>query len=114
MDLPEELTFESLSLEEKNRRAVSGYMKRLSKLYEAIHARFGEDGLELIRDVSREYGTAIGLNVRKKDGKCITPWHRSFAAASLGGALPLAAPIVRRAAASAPAPPLAMPPAWRS
>jgi len=66
MDLPEELAFERLSFEEKYHRAVPGYMKRLASLYEAIHERFGEDGLELIRDVSRRYGTRIGNNVKKK------------------------------------------------
>jgi hypothetical protein len=65
MELPRELEFERLSVEEKYNRAVPGYMKRLRDLYEAIHERFGEEGLQLIRDVSREYGTRIGRNARK-------------------------------------------------
>jgi hypothetical protein len=65
MLLPEELAFKRLSYEEKYHRAVPGYMKRLKDLYEAIHERFGEDGLDLIREVSREYGTRIGKNVQK-------------------------------------------------
>jgi hypothetical protein len=67
VDLPEELAFERLSVEEKYRRAVPGYMRRLCAIYEAVHERFGEEGLDLIREVSREYGTAIGTNVRKKN-----------------------------------------------
>jgi hypothetical protein len=63
--LPEELEFERLSLEEKYARAVPGYMKRIRDLYEAVHDRFGEEGLELIRDVSRRYGERIGRNARK-------------------------------------------------
>jgi hypothetical protein len=68
MDLPEDLDFERLPIEEKFDRAVPGYMKRIRDLYEAIHERFGEEGLDLIRDVSRAYGTRIGRNVNKKGG----------------------------------------------
>lgn len=64
--LPKELDFRRLTFEEKYHRAVPGYMKRLSELYEQIHDRFGEEGLKLIRDVSVEYGTRIGNNVNKK------------------------------------------------
>jgi hypothetical protein len=68
MNLPEELSFSRLSDEEKYRRALPGYMRRFGELYQAIYERFGEEGLELIRDVSREYGTRIALNVKKKGG----------------------------------------------
>ncbi len=43
-------------------------MKRLRDVYGAVHERFGEQGLELIRDVSREYGERIGRNVNMKGG----------------------------------------------
>ena len=66
MDLPEELDFPRLSKEEKYHRALPGYMKRLGKLYEALYERFGEEGLDLIRDVSREYGTQIAMNVKRR------------------------------------------------
>ncbi|MBI4720668.1 MAG: hypothetical protein HY770_05525 [Chitinivibrionia bacterium] len=66
MDLPEELAFERLSDDEKYRRALPGYMKRFGDLYLAIYERFGEAGLELIRDVSANYGTRIAKNVKKK------------------------------------------------
>lgn len=65
MDLPPELQFKTLSFEEKYHKAVPGYMKRLCRLYEALHERFGEEGLQLIRDVSREFGTQIGTNANK-------------------------------------------------
>lgn len=68
MDLPDDLDFERLSIEEKFDRAVPGYMKRLRDLYEAIYERFGEEGLALIRDVSASYGKRIGRNVNKKGG----------------------------------------------
>ena len=64
--LPKELEFEELTAEEKYRRAVPGYMRRLCTLYEAMYERFGEDGLDLIREVSREYGSSIGRNLKKK------------------------------------------------
>jgi len=66
VDLPEELTFQKLSLAGKYHRAVPGYMKRLCDIYEAVYERFGEDGLDLIREVSTKYGTDIGMNVKKK------------------------------------------------
>jgi hypothetical protein len=66
VDLPEELKFERLTFEEKYNRAVPGYMKRLCHVYEAVHDRFGEEGLDLIRKVSKEYGTRIAMNVKKK------------------------------------------------
>lgn len=66
MDLPEELEFERLSFEEKYHRAVPGYMKRLANIYGAVYERFGEEGLELIQEVSRDLGTRIGNNVKKK------------------------------------------------
>jgi len=43
-------------------------MKRICRLYEAIHDRFGEEGLALIREVSREYGERIAENVNRKGG----------------------------------------------
>jgi hypothetical protein len=66
MDLPKELAFDQLSFEDKYHRAVQGYMKRICHLYEAIYGRFGEEGLDLIRRVSEEYGTRIGVNVKKR------------------------------------------------
>jgi hypothetical protein len=74
VDLPEELKFDQLSYEEKYRRAVPGYMRRICRLYEAVYERFGEEGLDLIREVSKEYGTSIGTNVNKKsDVKGVAP-----------------------------------------
>lgn len=52
MKLPPELDFERPTLEERYNRAVPGYMKRIADLYSAITDRFGDEGLELIREVS--------------------------------------------------------------
>ncbi len=65
MDLPPELEFERLTDAQKYHRAVPGYMRRLRRIYEAIHERFGDEGLDLIREVSREYGREIGENVKR-------------------------------------------------
>jgi len=66
VDLPEELEFDRLSCEEKYRRAVPGYMRRINGLYEAVYERFGDEGLELIRGVSIQYGASIANNLKKK------------------------------------------------
>jgi len=66
MNIPKELEFKRLTVKEKYYRAVPGYMKRLCSLYEAIYEKYGEDGLGLIRDVSRKFGADIGMNVTKK------------------------------------------------
>jgi len=68
MRLPEELAFQPLSAEDMLRKAVPGYMKRIRGLYDAVYERFGEAGLDLIRDVSRNYGSQIGTNLNKKGG----------------------------------------------
>lgn len=66
--LPPELDFERLTVEEKYHRAVPGYMRRLCGIYEAMYERFGQESLDLIRQVSTEYGASIGRNVKKKGG----------------------------------------------
>jgi hypothetical protein len=67
MDLPDELAFERLSFDEKYHRAVPGYMRRLRDVYDAVYERFGEAGLDLIREVSTRYGAEIGHNVKKRE-----------------------------------------------
>ncbi len=66
MQLPGELAFDRLPFDEKYHRAVPGYMRRIRDIYEALENRFGEEGLELIREVSREYGRRIAANVKKR------------------------------------------------
>ena len=66
--LPAELEFERLSAEDKLQKAVPGYMKRIRRLYDAVYDRFGEAGLDLIRDVSSNYGAEIGNNINRRGG----------------------------------------------
>jgi hypothetical protein len=65
LNLPEDLRFDRLDFAEKYHRAVPGYMRRLCNIYEAVCERFGDDGLDLIRETSRRYGTSIGENIKK-------------------------------------------------
>jgi len=64
--LPAELEFSRPDDAERYRRAVPGYMKRIRDLYEAVQDRFGEEGLELIREVSRSYGERIAGNIKRR------------------------------------------------
>jgi hypothetical protein len=41
-------------------------MRRLCAVYEAVCQRFGEDGLDLIREVSTRFGRDIAANVNRK------------------------------------------------
>jgi hypothetical protein len=66
MNRRRELEFERLSFEQKYHRAVPGYMKRLRSVYEAVFDRFGNEGLDLIRQVSRDFGERVGTNVVKR------------------------------------------------
>ncbi|MGD8415228.1 MAG: hypothetical protein PVF33_13395 [Candidatus Latescibacterota bacterium] len=66
MDVPSELEFERLDDAEKYHRAVPGYMRRLRDVYEAVYERFGDAGLDLIREVSTQYGAEIAANVKKR------------------------------------------------
>ena len=61
---------EEIPLEARYRGVLRGLLTRIKGLYEAIYDRYGEDGLELIRDVSIKYGNDIANHVRKGDD----PW----------------------------------------
>lgn len=47
------------TLEQVYRSAVSGLYARLKSNYDFIYRKFGDDGIELIADMSREYGLNI-------------------------------------------------------
>ena len=52
------------------RGVLRGLLNRIKILYEAIYNRYGDDGLNLIREVSEKYGYEIANRVRGKD----EPW----------------------------------------
>ena len=54
------------TLEQVYRSAVSGLYARLKSNYDFIYGKFGDDGIKLIADMSREYGLSIAARARAK------------------------------------------------
>lgn len=54
------------TLEEVYRSAVSGLYARLRSNYDFIYRKFGDEGIKLIADMSREYGLSISARGRNK------------------------------------------------
>jgi len=53
-------------LEQVYRSAVSGLYARLRSNYDFIYRKFGDDGIKLIADMSREYGLSIAVRARDR------------------------------------------------
>jgi len=68
IELPAGIESEERPLEVRYRSTLRGLLTRMRVLYDAIYERFGEDGLELIRDVSTAYGRDIAHRVREREG----------------------------------------------
>jgi hypothetical protein len=54
------------SLEQVYRSAVRGLYARLASNYDFIYSKFGEDGIKLIADMSREYGLSIAARAKNR------------------------------------------------
>jgi len=54
------------TLKQVYRSAVSGLYARLRSNYDFIYRKFGDDGMKLIADMSREYGLSIATRARNK------------------------------------------------
>ena len=54
------------NLEQVYRSAVSGLYARLRNNYDFIYRKFGDDGIKLIADMSREYGLSIAARARDR------------------------------------------------
>jgi hypothetical protein len=54
------------SLEQVYRSAVSGLYARLRNNYDFIYRRFGNDGLKLIEEMSREYGLTVAERAKAR------------------------------------------------
>jgi hypothetical protein len=52
------------TLEQVYRSAVSGLYARLRSNYDFIYRRFGDDGINLISEMSREYGLSVAARAR--------------------------------------------------
>lgn len=59
------MSSENRSLEQVYRSAVSGLYARLKSYYDFLYNRFGEEGIKLIEEMSREYGLSIAKRARK-------------------------------------------------
>ena len=68
--VPEDVKVDEIPLEKMYSSVLRGLLTRIKILYEAIYKRFGNDGLDLIREVSGSYGNEIANRVRSKD----EPW----------------------------------------
>jgi len=69
--LPNGVQIEEVPIEAMYRGVLRGLLTRIKVLYEAIYNRYGEDGLDLIREVSEQYGNEIAKRVRGND----EPWN---------------------------------------
>jgi predicted ArsR family transcriptional regulator len=67
--LPPGVEAEEIPLEKRYRSNLKGLLTRIRLLYEAIEDRFGEEGLQLIREVSAQYGREIAAKVRDREGE---------------------------------------------
>jgi hypothetical protein len=54
------------SLEEVYRSAVSGLYARLRNNYDFLYRRFGNEGLKLIAEMSREYGLTVAKRAKAR------------------------------------------------
>jgi len=54
------------SLEQVYRSAVSGLYARLRNNYDFLYRKYGDEGLVLIADMSREYGLTIAARAKDK------------------------------------------------
>lgn len=68
--LPKGVQIEEVPIEAMYRGVLRGLLTRIKVLYEAIYIRYGDDGLDLIREVSEQYGNEIAKRVRGSD----EPW----------------------------------------
>lgn len=65
--LPPNVQIEETPLEIRYSGVLRGLLTRIRELYEAIYVRYGEDGLELIREVSSRYGSDVARRALKGD-----------------------------------------------
>ena len=63
------MTQDNRTLEQVYRSAVRGLYARITSYYNYLYNRFGQEGLEMISEMSREYGESIVPRARKALGK---------------------------------------------
>lgn len=66
IDLPENIKIEEVPLGKRYKSVTAGLTRRIKILYEAIYEKYGDEGLDLIREVGEKYGTEIAERAKKK------------------------------------------------
>ena len=60
------MSLETRTLEQVYHSAVSGLYARLRSNYDFIYERFGDEGIELIEEMSREYGLSVAARAKER------------------------------------------------
>ena len=63
------MTQDNRTLKQVYRSAVKGLYARITNYYDYLYDRFGQEGLDMISEMSREYGESIVPRARKALGK---------------------------------------------
>ncbi|UCC16724.1 MAG: hypothetical protein JSU58_10230 [Dehalococcoidales bacterium] len=63
------MTQDNRTLEQVYRSAVKGLYARITSYYNYIYDRFGQEGLDMISEMSREYGESIVPRAKEALGK---------------------------------------------
>ena len=66
IELPEHVKIEEVPIEKRYRSVTAGLIRRIKILYETIYQRYGENGLDLIREAGRKYGLEIAERAKNK------------------------------------------------
>lgn len=66
IELPEGINIEEVPIEKRYKSVTAGLIRRIKILYEAIFNKYGDDGLELIREAGRQYGEEIARRVKPR------------------------------------------------
>jgi len=64
--IPPGIDFKEIPVEEKYKSATAGLLQRIHTIYKGIYKRFGQEGLDLIREVSESYGKEIAQRGKKR------------------------------------------------
>lgn len=66
MKIPPGVDYSLVPVEKKYKTVTTALLKRILTIYKGIYNRFGEEGLDLIREVSQNYGKEIAELGKKR------------------------------------------------
>lgn len=69
LKLPPGIEYEPDPIDVRYRRSQRGLCHRIKKIYTGIVERLGDEGLDLIRDISAEYGTEIAQRIKEREDR---------------------------------------------